>query len=175
MTTHRQRLSRKQINIRREVDYIVGRAAKRDARIVRLGSLVFFSTESGDAWLLDPGEQLALCLAHNGDPQPVNIIESADAFAIDWKMNYQINGDCFIVTDQAGQSRTTNGYPIRQIAHAIQPEAAQRFEESKPSPSVPPITPRPKTLGRNEPCWCGSGKKYKHCHMSADQNADGSR
>ena len=19
-------------------------------------------------------------------------------------------------------------------------------------------------LGRNEPCWCGSGKKYKHCH-----------
>jgi len=20
-------------------------------------------------------------------------------------------------------------------------------------------------LGRNEPCWCGSGKKYKHCHM----------
>ncbi|MDC1311607.1 preprotein translocase subunit SecA [Burkholderiales bacterium] len=21
-----------------------------------------------------------------------------------------------------------------------------------------------KKLGRNEPCWCGSGKKYKHCH-----------
>ncbi|MHB8430631.1 MAG: SEC-C metal-binding domain-containing protein, partial [Acidimicrobiales bacterium] len=19
-------------------------------------------------------------------------------------------------------------------------------------------------LGRNEPCWCGSGKKYKLCH-----------
>ena len=19
-------------------------------------------------------------------------------------------------------------------------------------------------LGRNDPCWCGSGKKYKHCH-----------
>jgi preprotein translocase subunit SecA len=19
-------------------------------------------------------------------------------------------------------------------------------------------------LGRNEPCWCGSGKKFKHCH-----------
>lgn len=24
-------------------------------------------------------------------------------------------------------------------------------------------------LGRNEPCWCGSGKKYKHCHQHADQ------
>jgi preprotein translocase subunit SecA len=21
-----------------------------------------------------------------------------------------------------------------------------------------------KTPGRNEPCYCGSGKKYKHCH-----------
>jgi len=23
--------------------------------------------------------------------------------------------------------------------------------------------------GRNEPCWCGSGRKYKHCHMRLDQ------
>ena len=23
-----------------------------------------------------------------------------------------------------------------------------------------------KKLGRNQPCWCGSGKKYKHCHGS---------
>ncbi len=23
-------------------------------------------------------------------------------------------------------------------------------------------------LGRNDPCWCGSGKKYKHCHMKSD-------
>ncbi|HBQ75903.1 MAG TPA: hypothetical protein DD663_03385, partial [Exiguobacterium sp.] len=19
-------------------------------------------------------------------------------------------------------------------------------------------------IGRNDPCWCGSGKKYKNCH-----------
>ena len=25
------------------------------------------------------------------------------------------------------------------------------------------------TLGRNDRCWCGSGKKYKHCHLQADQ------
>ncbi len=23
-------------------------------------------------------------------------------------------------------------------------------------------------LGRNDPCWCGSGKKYKHCHCRFD-------
>lgn len=22
----------------------------------------------------------------------------------------------------------------------------------------------PVTIGRNEPCWCGSGRKYKQCH-----------
>jgi preprotein translocase subunit SecA len=24
-------------------------------------------------------------------------------------------------------------------------------------------------LGRNDLCWCGSGKKYKHCHMKGDR------
>jgi hypothetical protein len=24
------------------------------------------------------------------------------------------------------------------------------------------------SLGRNHPCWCGSGKKYKHCHLRED-------
>jgi hypothetical protein len=24
-------------------------------------------------------------------------------------------------------------------------------------------------LGRNDPCWCGSGKKYKYCHLRDDQ------
>jgi uncharacterized protein YecA (UPF0149 family) len=23
-------------------------------------------------------------------------------------------------------------------------------------------------LGRNDRCWCGSGRKYKTCHMGAD-------
>ncbi|WP_291316233.1 SEC-C metal-binding domain-containing protein [Desulfuromonas sp.] len=23
-------------------------------------------------------------------------------------------------------------------------------------------------LGRNDPCWCGSGKKYKKCHSVED-------
>ena len=26
-----------------------------------------------------------------------------------------------------------------------------------------------KKIGRNEPCWCGSGKKYKHCHEAIDE------
>jgi hypothetical protein len=24
-------------------------------------------------------------------------------------------------------------------------------------------------LGRNDICWCGSGKKYKYCHLTSDE------
>ncbi len=27
-------------------------------------------------------------------------------------------------------------------------------------------------IGRNDPCWCGSGKKYKSCHLAFDQKID---
>ncbi len=29
-------------------------------------------------------------------------------------------------------------------------------------------------IGRNDKCWCGSGKKYKNCHMREDQAAEAS-
>jgi len=28
-----------------------------------------------------------------------------------------------------------------------------------------------KALGRNDPCHCGSGKKYKQCHLEKDEAA----
>jgi hypothetical protein len=31
---------------------------------------------------------------------------------------------------------------------------------------------RLKNTGRNDPCPCGSGKKYKKCHLSGDQEAE---
>lgn len=35
-------------------------------------------------------------------------------------------------------------------------------EEALEVPSRQPVTV--KTIGRNDPCWCGSGKKWKKCH-----------
>ena len=29
-----------------------------------------------------------------------------------------------------------------------------------------------KKLGRNDICWCGSGKKYKACHMAMDEKIE---
>lgn len=33
--------------------------------------------------------------------------------------------------------------------------------------SPKPAAPRPE-VGRNDLCWCGSGKKYKKCHLEKD-------
>ena len=35
------------------------------------------------------------------------------------------------------------------------------------APAAEPVRAGPRT-GRNDACWCGSGKKYKHCHMKSD-------
>jgi uncharacterized protein YecA (UPF0149 family) len=34
-----------------------------------------------------------------------------------------------------------------------------------PKPSAAELA---RDLGRNELCWCGSGKKYKRCHLAED-------
>ena len=48
------------------------------------------------------------------------------------------------------------------------PAAAQAGEPQQPEPKGKRAKPKPvkkeKKLGPNDPCWCGSGKKYKHCH-----------
>lgn len=31
-----------------------------------------------------------------------------------------------------------------------------------------PVKAAPVKIGRNDPCWCHSGKKYKQCHMAMD-------
>ncbi len=50
---------------------------------------------------------------------------------------------------------------IREKALAIR-EQRLAVEAAKAS-AAPPFAPAPK-LGRNELCWCRSGKKFKYCH-----------
>ena len=38
----------------------------------------------------------------------------------------------------------------------------ETFQESTKGPET--IVREEPKLGRNELCWCDSGKKYKHCH-----------
>jgi hypothetical protein len=50
-------------------------------------------------------------------------------------------------------------------------EDAGRWAEPPPAgPSKPlPFERSGPRIGRNDPCWCGSGKKYKNCHLAQDR------
>ena len=37
-------------------------------------------------------------------------------------------------------------------------------KENKKKDDISNQNPKIKKMGRNEPCFCGSGKKFKHCH-----------
>ena len=75
-----------------EVRYIQRRAADHTGRVISIGQLILFSTKTGDAWLLDPSDQLAARLARDGDPEPIHIEETDTTFAIGWKGHYRIEG-----------------------------------------------------------------------------------
>jgi hypothetical protein len=120
MNRRRQRLlDREEVSINREADYIINRAQARDSRIVGLGGLVFFSTQTGDAWILDPADNLALCLAQDGKRQNFSILETPTNFQIAWEAQYLINGETFSVTTRDGSVRTILGYPTREIENTI--------------------------------------------------------
>jgi preprotein translocase subunit SecA len=57
-------------------------------------------------------------------------------------------------TNRDGQQTATRAAPARA-----------RTPSSSGIPAASGATP----LGRNDLCWCGSGKKYKHCHMQSDR------
>jgi hypothetical protein len=59
-----------------KVRYILGRAAEHDGRVITIGRIILFSTETGDTWLFDPSNQLAVRLARDGDPEPFHIEET---------------------------------------------------------------------------------------------------
>ncbi len=99
------------------VEYIVAGAAESDARVVTLGQLVLFSTETGDAWLLDPEDHLALRPATDGGRLPVQIAETATRCAIEWNASYRLEDDVFVVADGSGV-RAITGCPIGDLPDA---------------------------------------------------------
>src|SRR5438067_2451390 len=106
----------KSLRLTDEVRYIQRRAAGYHGRVVTVGQLILFSTETGDAWLLDPADQFATRLASDGDPEPVHIEETDTTFAIGWKGHYRIEGDAFIYLDSdTGRVSTIRGYPTDQL------------------------------------------------------------
>lgn len=114
------RLSQESLHLAKEIRTIQRRAAEHAARVVSIGPLVFFSTDTGDAWMLEPADQLAARLARGGDPLPVQFEENDTGYTIGWQGSYQIDGDTFVYEDN--RSRRINairGYPVKTLLRVL--------------------------------------------------------
>jgi preprotein translocase subunit SecA len=62
--------------------------------------------------------------------------------------------------EKAAQAVSNVQYQHASYAEALGDNGSAESEAAKPAPFVR----RMGKIGRNDPCPCGSGKKYKHCH-----------
>lgn len=101
-----------------EVEYIISCALKGSSNLVRLKSCILFSSDDGDAWLLDVDDNRALCLLWRGERQPTKIIEDDKTFYVEYDGGFDINGNSFLVSSENPKigRRTIFGYPARDIA-----------------------------------------------------------
>lgn len=116
-------------------------------------------------------------LAAYGDPRALpHLLEALDAYAIDESRSLLANNDLieirYAIEELGG---TLSAERERKCQRGQEPAEAFRRAlttrlEARPSSSLPAAQVRSHDKpGRNDPCWCGSGKKYKKCHLVADE------
>jgi preprotein translocase subunit SecA len=64
------------------------------------------------------------------------------------------------------QQAMVEQYIAQQRAAAAEAEAQPAAPQPEPAPAQAAAQPDPawSNIARNDPCPCGSGEKYKHCH-----------
>ena len=75
-----------------------------------------------------------------------NAVQGSAAASQQAAVGYDV-GEAFAATASAGAG---DGVSAEQIPQAVQQVVRSDAEKT----------------GRNDACWCGSGKKFKHCHGS---------
>ena len=89
--------------------------------------LILFAWE-GDAWMLEPEENQALCLMFHGEPQPYQINDQPTHIEIVWDGTFELAGQFFKVQTQHPKigSRAIAGLPLDDLRKFI--DKAQSVE-----------------------------------------------
>lgn len=95
-------------------------------------------------------------------------------------VEYQRQGfQMFRAVEETYRQISSRNIFLVQPAIAQKPQTRRRTREYRPDaqlgntdrPQQVTIRKNKKRPKRNSECWCGSGKKYKHCHMREDQTS----
>jgi hypothetical protein len=116
-------------------------------------------------------------LAAYGDPRALPyLLEALDAFELDERGSLFANHALIEIRcaiEELGGTLTAE----QQLKCRRGQEPADAFRRAftghlkAPADASLPVARarRRDRPGRNDPCWCGSGKKYKKCHLAADE------
>ena len=168
-------------DLRSGIVAVLSRSTEKNARIFQT-LLAFFaqSTELG-----------AIYLADYGDPQAIPVLSQMfDTLPIDDHSDSVMSNHIFVElrsaiehlggqltaaqqakADRADAPRRRFAAQMerRSVAYASPPNTNARSKRHHPLKRQRHRCSEARKLGRNERCWCGSGKKYKKCHLDLDR------
>ncbi len=103
-------------SVNREVAKIQEMAVAKKAAVFSLGVFIFFSTEDGDAWLLEVTDMDAIQVAAGGDKIEVEILENPETIEINWTYKFRIKNKKFVLTSYKDESEEIKeDYPAHSV------------------------------------------------------------
>ena len=111
-------------NLSSEIESVVAAELAGDIRLIRTGPeaarkqpFILFSSGVGDAWLLEPMEDRALCLVWHGERQSFHVQDTPKCVEILWDGSFELRGEFFLANTEHPdiRSRAIAGYPLDQL------------------------------------------------------------
>ena len=108
----------------------------------------------------------AMYLAEYGDPRAIEslsqVFDAYDVVETEGPLRHEILIELRAAIEELGGTLTPQ--QLQKYDAAMEP--VHRWRQAMAAVKRAPS--RRERPGRNEPCWCGSTKKYKKCHLDSD-------
>ena len=84
--------------------------------------LVLFTTTDGDAWLLEPNDELVMCLCWHRKAMPYRIRDDGRQVEMQWDGEFELRGPFFEVFTELPEigSRLIAGYPVEALRERLE-------------------------------------------------------
>ncbi|MDR3637121.1 MAG: SEC-C domain-containing protein [Isosphaeraceae bacterium] len=122
-----------------------------------------FALGLSDHWVINE-EDVERLYAQGGAP---DIVE-ASCWIDEYKESYNRRSD---VSDEQPDDEPPPSEEFRRLWEESKRAVVAEMtgEDVEPLSHIEPIRKAAHRPGRNDPCWCGSDKKYKKCHLGSDE------
>jgi hypothetical protein len=108
------------ISLLGEIEKIQAAAASKEAILRELGVFIFFSDETGDAWVLEVTDGDAVQVAKGGEPVAIDLDENPDTIEINWGYTFALRDKRLFLTAYADkQEIELEKAPTQKINAAI--------------------------------------------------------